>query len=155
MIAHKTGDIFTVEAGVIMHGCNTYGVMGAGVANTVREKYPKAYTDYKKICDLAGDYNERVELVGTVHFATVSEDLTIANAFTQHHPGPDATLYAIRQCLVRVMQHGKMHNVPVHSVMIGAGIGGLAWDDVYEEYMSVDAFFPDVPLNIWKYAPGN
>lgn len=151
MIEHKEGDIFTVESGIIMHGCNTLGVMGAGVAKTMREKYPRVYKGYNKFCGAAAE--DRESLVGTVHFHRVTLGLIIANAFTQLDPGPDATLYAIRQCLVRVMQFGRENGMPVNSVMIGAGIGGLKWEDVYETYVSVDAFFPETSLIIWKYKP--
>jgi len=37
----KAGDIF-------VHGCNSKGVMGSGIAKNVKDKWPKAYRIYKQ-----------------------------------------------------------------------------------------------------------
>lgn len=40
------GDILTVTHGIIAHQCNCRGVMGAGLALQVRNKYSKVYSEY-------------------------------------------------------------------------------------------------------------
>ena len=48
MIEYKNGDLLNVTEGIILHGCNGQGVMGAGVAKAIKMKYPEAFTAYKE-----------------------------------------------------------------------------------------------------------
>ena len=50
MIIYRPGDIFKTEAPVIAHGCNTRGLMGAGIAREMRDRFPSMYKDYKRRC---------------------------------------------------------------------------------------------------------
>ena len=45
------GDIFTTQAQVIGHGVNTQGLMGNGVARTIRIMYPSVFKAYQQACD--------------------------------------------------------------------------------------------------------
>ena len=45
------GDIFDSNADAIVHQVNCQGVMGAGVARQVRDKYPNVYVEYRALCD--------------------------------------------------------------------------------------------------------
>lgn len=149
MLIEMDGDIFENESGIIVHGCNSYGVMGAGVAKVVHDKFPFAYQKYKEVCER--EYVNREFLGGGVVFAPINGQLTIANAITQINPGPDARPDLIRQSLRRVMIHARLHNQSVHSVKIGCGIGGLDWDsDVRPIYEDLAREFSDVNLIVWK-----
>lgn len=135
------GDMFEIaEAiraagnGVIIgHGCNRQGLMGAGVAKTVRERFPLAYTLYKSGCE-RGDY-----ALGTVQHVNVNEPkkIWIANMFTQDLPGPDARMWAIERAVLFTLRN--FHSAPLVIPEIGAGIGGLDRDHV----MSVLEQFDD------------
>lgn len=153
------GDMFEVAKAyqavgivpVIGHGVNCRGVMGAGVAAIVRERFPEAYTAYIRACR---SYRHQTEWwfnnshrspVGKAQLVTCTETLdlysvTIANMFTQVNPGPDARLHhitkAIRSTLDRTIKDSKAAQLmppPVVIPMIGAGIGGLDRDDVLME----------------------
>ena len=149
MMYEKRGDIFQVESGIIMHGCNCYGVMGAGVAKLVKEKYPTAYDDYVDVCE---DIHVRhpKELLGLVHMPDVSPTLHIANCFTQIAPGAHAEIAAIRSCLQEVLAFAEESNLNVHSVQIGCGIGGLSWSEVSKVYREECALFPTVNMVVWS-----
>lgn len=147
MLHEKRGDIFQNTTGIIMHGCNCYGVMGAGVAKIVKDKYTLAYKKYAELC---AEVDSPRDLLGATHCPLVLPNLYIANCFTQVAPGPCADAAAIKECLVDVMRFAREMNLPVHSVQIGCGIGGLKWDDVRLIYEQVDAFFPDVDLTVWS-----
>ena len=41
-------DILSITEGIIGHQVNTQGVMGAGLALKIREKYPQVYEEYRK-----------------------------------------------------------------------------------------------------------
>ena len=120
------GDMFEIAEAVraagkgviIGHGCNRQGLMGAGVAALVRDRYPLAYTMYAAACD-------REEFgLGQAQFVQVDapKKITIANMFTQDMPGPDAKMWAIERAILLTL---KTFNAPVVIPEIGAGIGGL------------------------------
>lgn len=44
MIKHVKADIFTTDCDIIVHQVNCYGVMGAGIAKQVKERYPDFMT---------------------------------------------------------------------------------------------------------------
>ena len=45
-IEYRHGDVLSTDVTHIVHGCNSHGVMGSGVAKMVRAKYPVAYQRY-------------------------------------------------------------------------------------------------------------
>jgi O-acetyl-ADP-ribose deacetylase (regulator of RNase III) len=73
------GDLLSMavdgEFDVIVHGCNIFNTMGAGIAASIKELFPKAYeADCKTI---RGDINK----LGT--YTTAEYEFTIVNAYTQ------------------------------------------------------------------------
>lgn len=49
-LIHKTGDMFQTEQPAVIHGVNIAGIMGSGIAKTVRQLYPDVYEGYRSIC---------------------------------------------------------------------------------------------------------
>jgi len=62
MIAEVRGDILEVKIDAIAHGCNTQGIMNAGLARVLKKRYPAMYREYKSYCE-AGLFQP-----GDVHF---------------------------------------------------------------------------------------
>lgn len=50
------GDLFNTDCEVIAHQVNCIGVMGSGIAKTIREKYPETFNKYKLSINLL-DHN--------------------------------------------------------------------------------------------------
>jgi O-acetyl-ADP-ribose deacetylase (regulator of RNase III) len=122
-IEYKIGDLFESEEGVIAHGCNCAGVMGAGVAKTVRERYPLAYEYYRTAC-LKGEF-----VLGTAQLVDASNDKFVYNLATQRSPGPDATPWGVFLAFSNMGE--DMIGLGLYTVAIpriGAGIGGLNWE---------------------------
>ena len=46
MIEYIHKNLTTVTHGIVAHGCNCKGKMGAGVAKDIKEKWPKAFDGY-------------------------------------------------------------------------------------------------------------
>ncbi|UZJ63192.1 macro domain-containing protein [Sphingobacterium sp. KU25419] len=46
----EKGDIFSSDAQTLVNTVNCVGVMGKGLAKSFKEKYPKMYSEYTKIC---------------------------------------------------------------------------------------------------------
>jgi len=86
MINVEIGNVLEQTHAILVHGCNTEGVMGAGIALGIRTKFPEAYKvyrdEYEKRLDPDWDGEPRLDLgsVTTVHTKT---DLIIVNGVTQ------------------------------------------------------------------------
>lgn len=76
-ISYETRDILTVKSGIIGHQVNCRKVMGGGLALQVRLTYPKVYEKYLEVEPLLG----RCALV------RVSDELQIANLYSQYNYG--------------------------------------------------------------------
>lgn len=124
------GDLFDPKWGFggIGHGVNLKGVMGAGIAKTVREKYPEVYEGY--LLDLEGDPAFGIEpmRLGDSFPHIVDSGLVVFNMATQDEPGPNANYHAIFCALSELIQLAELLGVEhIGLPQIGAGIGGLEW----------------------------
>lgn len=110
------GDILTLKRGILVHGCNCFGVMGSGIARLIRDKWPGVFQVYREAHLrgrlLLGDvlpvayapedqgslvtfepseppFSEAVSrhLAGT--FSGLPEELIVVNAMTQYDFGGD------------------------------------------------------------------
>ena len=63
MIKHVKADIFTTDCDIIVHQVNCYGVMGAGIAKQVKERYPDVYDIYKSLCNRLVEKSKKTSIV--------------------------------------------------------------------------------------------
>lgn len=127
---HK-GDLLESEELVIAHGCNTYGVMGAGIAGQISKRYPSMFRAYKAAC-LGGEF-----VLGSAQFLEREPSRFhpeyIFNLGTQWSPGPNATLWGVFLSFANMVERSRGASVAINRVAIpriGCGIGGLTWDEV-------------------------
>ena len=115
---------------VLVHGCNCFNVMGAGIAAQIRWKYPSAFIvdgelnvgDYKKL----GDYSMAIlPLKG-------KRTKVILNLYTQYEPGANFEYKAFIDSLKRLNKDFKNANFIFGFPEIGCGIGGAKWPYVKE-----------------------
>ena len=110
---------------VIIHGCNCFCTMGAGIAKAIKKNFPEAFA-----ADCRTAEGDR-EKLGTFSSAFIHRDnfeLTIINAYTQFHwggPGLKVDYNALRSVMQSIKQnyHGKRIAYP----RIGAGLAGGDW----------------------------
>lgn len=136
-------DISLVTRGVIAHGCNYVGVMGAGVAAVLRNKYPLCFTEYVKWLQEIGP-NRKLAL-GSCLTVKVADDIHIANCITQgleSYDGQLATPQAIDDSLHIAYLDASSLGLPLYLPKIGAGLGGLNWEKDVEPIVQrlADAF---------------
>lgn len=89
MLNHAKGNLITLaEQGqfdVIVHGCNTMNVMGAGIAKEIKRRYPRAYEADSNMHNKFGLHP--IELLGnfseSVSSTVDSNPFMIINAYTQ------------------------------------------------------------------------
>lgn len=66
---------------VVVHGCNCFHTMGAGLAKQIKQRYPAAYA-----ADLSTPKGDKNKL-GTYSFVTIGINRYIVNAYTQYYYG--------------------------------------------------------------------
>ena len=152
MINVHIGSMLSVtEKAILVHGCNTFGVMGSGIAVAIKEKYPKAFGRYER------QHRNRGLKLGEVvpHFHIPEgyggfNGLIIANAITQTDTkkGPKdekryANYWAIRKAFQDINGLNQMYffgDLPVHFPLIGCGLANGDWTIVSQ---IIDEMIPD------------
>ena len=148
-IEYITKDLTTVNHGIVAHGCNCQGKMGAGVALAIRKKWPVVYFEYVDMVASVGRNRAsllgRCQIIETEH-AEFSR-VYVANCFTQEYYGREAGKRyadpaAISQSLNYVLRVCKNNDLPLYMSKIGCSLGGLHWDsDVAPMLMNFDSAF--------------
>lgn len=157
MLKIVQGDLLTLaeegQFSYIMHGCNCFCTMGAGIAVQIAKKYPiAAKADRATITgDLSklGNYN-MVPVMGKN-----GKIFTVINAYTQYHPGPDFRAFALESVLWKfthlVLEQQKAKEVVSLGVpWIGCGIGGGEQKVVKAIFKDFSKFFN---ITIVEYKP--
>lgn len=113
------------EFDVIVHGCNCFHTMGAGIARPIRDSFPEALA-----ADKDTDYGSRDKL-GSLSVAEVSRNgrqLIIVNAYTQFSykgRGPKVDYAALERCFTEIARRFSKQRIGYP--MIGAGLAGGDW----------------------------
>lgn len=108
------------EFDIIVHGCNCFNIMGAGVAKQIKDQFPDAYQADQET--LSGDRNK----LGCYTIGMAGR-LVIINAYTQYHTasnrGEDVFEYNSFQIILDklVRRFGKYR---IGLPMIGMGLAG-------------------------------
>ena len=135
LMTYLQGDLIHVNQGIIVHGCNSLGVMGAGVAKVIKDKYPECYKTYSDSIKLSG------LSLGDVAWYKHNSNLLIANAITQEFTGThqrQVNYEAIAKCFEKVYALAIKENREVFFPKIGAGLGGGNWKIISTIIENVD-----------------
>lgn len=151
MITYHDGDILESGADVICQQVNCKGVMGAGLAKQIRNKYPKVYTEYKKRCECSSEISE---LLGHAQFISVGETVVV-NCFGQDGYGRDREkVYTYYPALARSFQEvfkryfGTQKTIAI-PYGIGCGLAGGNWNTVIDTIEFVFEGY-DGEVQIWR-----
>ncbi|MGA1823679.1 MAG: macro domain-containing protein [bacterium] len=111
---------------VIIHGCNCFCAMGAGIAKAIKAEFPEAYE-----ADCRTIKGDRAKLgdITYAHSEKGGHQLTVVNGYTQYNfrgRKPLVDYDAVRSVFskVRELFSGKRIAYP----KIGAGLAGGDWD---------------------------
>lgn len=179
MIRFVTGDLIASAIhehhfDCIAHGVNCQGVMGSGIARTIRDRMPIVYRRYRE-----AHANGQLEL-GFVQNVPVRSlegrggfGLTVWNCATQEYYGRSGKAYAdldaVKMCMQQVLELSLQMQIvprgvaglrrlePLHIglPMIGAGLGGLKPDDILTVFQDVFEASKRVRATVFEtYAPG-
>lgn len=109
---------------IIVHGCNCFNTMGAGIAKMIKNEFPGAWK-----VDQKTQKGDRFKLGNYTSYVT-PEKLRIINAYTQYYfGGPSPVDYgAIRECFKKINYRYKGKKVGIPK--IGAGLAGGNWKKI-------------------------
>lgn len=110
---------------VIVHGCNCFHTMGAGIAKQIREHFPAAYTADQQTG--YGDYG-KLGSISAGCLPSPARTLFVVNGYTQYRPGPNVDYNAIREVFNDVKR--KFGDLRIGYPRIGAGIAGGDWNRI-------------------------
>lgn len=126
------------KPGVIIQQVNCQNKMGAGLALSLKERWPKISQDYHNFCQNM-DPNE---LLGRIQTTKLGPNFYCVNSFTQIYYGRNGH-FTNENMLIRnirkVSQHAKNHNWPVYIPdHIGAGLAGGDWNKIKNGIKDLD-----------------
>jgi O-acetyl-ADP-ribose deacetylase (regulator of RNase III) len=131
MIKYLNGDLLQSETDLIVHGCNCFKTMGAGVAKAIKIAYPKAY-----LVDLA-NYTEPRKKLGTytrwtgAHKFFPEKQITVVNMYTQYEYTRSSDLFeyeSFRAGLTKLLLEYPTETIAMPK--IGAGLAGGDWEKI-------------------------
>jgi len=131
------GSVTDSDAEVIAHGCNRRGVMGAGVAKVIRNKYPEIFEPYLKAC-------RDNKPLGSIIPVCCRNGEYVVNILTQDNYGRSsgvryASPNAIKSGLSKTfdwMRENGLSSICVPE--IGASLGGLSVQEFHGILLSLD-----------------
>lgn len=121
----EKGDVLNIEKGIIVHGCNSLGIFGAGIAAQIKSRFPEVFNVYAK----------HHRTMGSITFLEVSDGKFIVNGITQKSTGKGKQISydAIEEVFIRAVTLQRTifndtgESLPICFPMIGAGLGGGNW----------------------------
>jgi O-acetyl-ADP-ribose deacetylase (regulator of RNase III) len=110
---------------IIVHGCNCFCTMGAGIAKSIKAEFPESF-----MADQKTEKGDRSKLGSYTQATTIRHchSITVINAYTQFNyrgKGIKADYDAIRRVFKKLKTEysGKRFGLP----LIGAGLAGGDW----------------------------
>ena len=142
------GNLLNTNINIIAHQVNCQGVMGAGIAKQIKEKYPEVYKDYKSFCD--GTAN-KMDLLGACLVSAEKENKMICNLFGQYNYGRNGAytntfyLASAIESMIHTLERvynitGKYTPQLVIAIpyKIGCGLGGGDWEEVKTIFENIE-----------------
>lgn len=153
IIKTVNGDIISMfknrDFDIMLHGCNCFHTMGAGVAGQIAKAYPEALLADKQTeygIDKRGSYS-----------SALTKNGVIVNAYTQFRPGkehPSAIYDSIDKVFSNINRlFNAIPSIYITAIgipKIGSGIAGGDWDQI--EKIINDAA-PDLHITLVNYVP--
>lgn len=122
-------DILDETRGILVHSANAMGVMGAGLALQIRDKYPEVYKDYKALLEIDNSPNA----LGTCAVTRINNEFFIVTGIGQYYYGRvKNVVYTDYSAIERIFNDVNIlalkTKLPVMFPKIGTGLGGGKWE---------------------------
>ena len=164
MIKFFNGDLLKSGCDIICHQVNEYGVMGAGIAKQIKEKYPKAFADYTNAIREAARKCKNLPFIA---LSKQPDGVIVANMFTQRNG--ETNLEILRNAVVFLgmqifdlfVTKLKFNDMTVAffdrpfrvgiPYKYGCGIAKGDWGEVRKIWADVFGEMEYIDLEVWKY----
>lgn len=160
-IIKKHGDILspnkTGHDVIVCHQVNCWGVMGAGLAKQMREKFPLMYLEYKRLCYSTANKKTLLGEVLTHSVVYNGYEYTIANLFGQEQIGTqrcytdyDALRKALQtvRCIASPLPGRASWRVRIPYKM-GCGLAGGDWN-IVRAIIQEELVDHGIIVEVWK-----
>lgn len=131
MVHYVKGNLLDSNCDYICHQVNCQGVMGAGIAKQIRERWPEVYESYKDTYIEYMSYGSGW-LLGKVDFVPIHDTCQeVVNMFCQDECGYDGSRYTSYDAFATAL-YNISYRVDVGASIgfpknIGCGLGGGDW----------------------------
>ncbi len=168
-IEFVSGDLLNpMKEDAIAHGCNCIGSMGAGVAKEIHDKWPFDMTKaYKRLCAEGWEHSfgrdsdplepGDVQCLQYKGLPLLINLFTQKDIWTQKDGSSPAKLEwverSFRNMLSEILPLGRIKTVGMPR--IGAGLGGLNWEDVKALMIEILGPIQNIHFVVYEhYVPG-
>jgi O-acetyl-ADP-ribose deacetylase (regulator of RNase III)/uncharacterized protein YwgA len=139
------GDLFKSQAQTLVNTVNCVGVMGKGVAEQFKHRYPDMFDDYKRRTD------RKAVRLGEPYFYRSTSGARIINFPTKDHWRSPSRLVDIERGLNYLADHAQEWGVTSLAMPpLGCGNGGLEWSEVGP---LIYRKLAHLPIDVEVYAP--
>lgn len=129
---------------LIVHGCNCFHTMGAGIAGQIARKYPLALT-----ADKSTNFGE-IHKLSNFSVARVGKGKIIVNLYSQYNPGNNLDKNALLLGFKKLVYLLGSIKIKIGIPEIGCGIAGGNWDEIGPEIAEI---MKDHDITLVKYKP--
>ena len=148
MLVELSGNLLDSPCNIIIHQANNRRVMGAGLAQQIRTKFPTHYKQY-----LASPMK-----LGTSVVTRINDNLFVIALIAQDGFGRDGRCYtnynALEQCLAQLSERFQRSKfIPIIGIPhgMGAGLGGGNWNTIHQ---LIEHYFSAYDCRIYTYKRG-
>ena len=154
MITYRFGDAVkafdTGEVDILVHGCNCYHTMGAGIAKQIAKRFPEALTEDKKT--IYGPAK-----LGRISIAEVERVCGIKgfviNAYTQDTYCDSSRMLnysSVYNSMLFTKHFAESKNLSIGMPKIGAGLARGDWVKISD---ILDRIFGDKEIFVYEFRP--
>lgn len=157
MIKIIEGDILRSKKDIIVQQVNCKGLMGAGLAKSIMQRYDNVRKEYQQFHKKQRKlFAKDEDLLGMVNYVDVYDGKIIANVFGQldiRKDREDETVYTVEEALLRGIEdvrdlaerQGFSIAIPTY---IGCGLAGGDWEVIKP---LIDTLFEDGAVDVSYY----
>ena len=143
----RSGDIFKADAEAIVNTVNCVGIMGRGIALQFKKAYPANFREYEAACKAGEVQPGRMFVHETGKFTP----RFIVNFPTKRHWKGKSRIEDVESGLLALADEIKARAIKSIAIPpLGAGLGGLDWDDVRPRIEAALRNLPDVQVIIFE-----
>jgi O-acetyl-ADP-ribose deacetylase (regulator of RNase III) len=128
MIEYRTGDILAADAEALVNTVNCVGFMGRGIALQFKKAWPENFKAYSAACRRHEVQPGRMLVIET---GRLTNPRFIINFPTKRHWRGKARIEDIEVGLTALVEEIRRHGIQSIAIPpLGAGLGGLDWQEV-------------------------